>query len=327
MSTPPDLTGPADLRARLERAVGEPPSPAAHPDPRAVGRRVVRRRRVGAVVAAVVAVVAVAGAATLGGGPGRDPGRVQVADDPAAPSPSSTPTSTPTAAPVVPTVPAEPTPSTVRLPTVPVPGTDPAGTAPLLDADRWADYRADGALVLLPDVTVVQRTDDPIAADEQSVALHLSRPGEVDRLYVVEIPPGWPTSIVTWTPVGGEFATLEAWVEHLDQPLVDPPFPATGAEDGDLVRRGDDGVLTPGNGVQILEQRSGVDVGAAFAPAADTDAALVTRGGRRFFVLVRPSYDSVEVVRTTPARAGGATDLDGFLAWARERWADDRGPR
>jgi hypothetical protein len=310
--TAPTQQPPHDLPARLERAIGEPPPPGELPDPRVAGLRAVRRRRATAVVAAAAVVVAAAGGvAALTGGSNREASSVQVATDPTtSPAP-------------VPEPPVRPAPDTVYLPSVPVPGTDPAGTSTTrLRDDHWAAYRADGTLELLPDVTVVRRIDDPIASDLTSVGLELSRPGKVDQFYVVELIEGMPGDVSTSVPVGGDYPTLESWIAHLDQPVDPMPlFPTD-----DLVTRAADGTLAPTEGARILDQRNGVEVSPRFSTAGDTSAALVTRNGRRFFVLVRSSYGAIDVI-VTPQEQAEAVELDGFIAWARQRYASGEGLR
>lgn len=298
-----------DLQDRLDRAVGAAPPSTAADDPRVAGRRALRRRR--AAVAGTAVALVLAGSGALAVGLGDEGGRAaQVAVDPGTPAPSTATSPPATAAP----------PPLPEIPTIRTQPMDPATADPAdaastrLTDDSWATFRADGALELVPDATVVQRIDDPVASDDRSVALELDRPGRTRSWYLLEWVPGsYPLPTTTSVEAGtGGLTSLAAWVA-----TVDDPVPPVDQGYGDPVTRAADGTLTAARGVRILQQQAGFDVGGAFAPAGDTSAALVVRDGVRLFVLVRP-----DDVVTVGQPVTGTTDLAGFRSWASRKVAD-----
>ena len=113
-------------------------------------------------------------------------------------------------------------------------------------------------------------------------------------------------------------------------PSVEPPvgsdvFPGTPA-DGLVTFGGGTGErLFPSEGVEILEQRPGVDVGPSFAGPGDRTAAARVRtpDGEVLYLLAREVEGQAQVI--TVPRATGGPDLDAFLRFARERYAEGGG--
>ena len=91
------------------------------------------------------------------------------------------------------------------------------------------------------------------------------------------------------------------------------------------MRFADGEALVAVDGVTIVEQRPSPDVGASFATPADTSAvALVEVDGRRWYVLARRSTGSPAQYIAVRLNDGGP-DLDAFIAFAQERYAEGGG--
>jgi hypothetical protein len=101
-------------------------------------------------------------------------------------------------------------------------------------------------------------------------------------------------------------------------------FPGTPADDVVSLAAGTQR-LVPAEGVTILEQRPGVDVGSSFAaPGGRTAAARVrTADGQVVYVLARAVRGGSQAIAVPEAKGG--PDLDAFLAFARERYAPGGG--
>lgn len=297
----------ADLADRLDRSIG----PAPDGDDLlagllAAGHGAVRRRRVAAVAGAAAAVLVVAGGVALATAGGPDRATAPVGEPTATATTSPTPTSTTASA-----------------------GTD----APAWGfGDELAVYDAgSGRVEVHPGATVVQRIDNPYHLDppRSSVALAVSMDGKT-----VWYAMAWDSNGATeaTTPAKGSFRQWVRHVSHIaasdDEGGSGPTAAYPGRQTDDLVAFvADQGeLLGPRPGVVILEHREGVDVGASFGSEDDDTAAAEVRtaDGQGFYVLARrtpggpPQYIAV-------ARSRGGADLDAFLAFARERYAEGGG--
>ena len=130
------------------------------------------------------------------------------------------------------------------------------------------------------------------------------------------------------------YATFQEWID-VNGPLLEsrPQGGDRGGDQGewpgeprdDLVRFGSGESLVAQDGVSILEQRPSPDVGDSFATAADTSAvAVVVADGKRWYVLARHlSGSPAEYIAVR--QSDGGPDLDAFLTFARERYAEGGG--
>ena len=189
-----------------------------------------------------------------------------------------------------------------------------------------------GELLINPVATVVQRVDNPfdVVAPATSVGLALTR-GPKTFWYALY----WDTS-------GGSTATSPAehgrpfrvWLDEMqgivpgDDVTIPPPgdgdFPGRPADDLVSLADGTER-LVPAEGVTILEQRPGVDVGTSFAAPGDRTAAarVRTATGQVVYVLARVLDGTSQAISVPEAKGG--PDLDAFLAFARERYAEGGG--
>ena len=327
-----------ELAHRLDRSIGSAPEDA---DPLAgllaEGHRSVRRRRVAVTAAAAAAVAAIAGGTTLA--TGGDSGR---AGPPVADSPSATPspkaaTPSPTPAPTPAMTPA-PTPAMTPAPTPTA--TPPSIPAPTPTApQRWP---WPGELAALdfgthevevhPGATVLRRLDNPFHLDPPrgSEALELTRHG---KTYWYAFAWDKSGSSMAASPARGSF---ESWVRDMstiaatDEVGASQPVPADAPgrpEDALVLFAADHGeLLVPFNGVVVLDHREGVDLGPSFATEEDDTAAAEVRApdGTVSYVLARRTAGEPAQYIAVPKAKGGA-DLDAFLDFARQRYAEGSG--
>jgi hypothetical protein len=298
----------AELADRLDRSIG----PAPESDDLlagllAAGHGAVRRRRVAAIAGAAAAVLVVAGgvAVATGGSPDRA--------TPPVGEPTSTASTTPPAATASAT----------------------ATVTPEWDGgDELAFYdSSSGQVTIRPGATVVQRIDNPyhLRPPRGSVAVAVAGDGTTIWYVMVWDPSGTSEAAQPADPNG----SFRQWVHDVssiaatDQKGASQPgtdFPGR-PEDGLVVFVADHGeLLGPLEGVVVLEQREGVDVGPSFASEEDDTAAAEVRApdGKVFYVLARRTPGEPPQYIAVPRSKGGA-DLDAFLAFARERYAEGSG--
>lgn len=180
-------------------------------------------------------------------------------------------------------------------------------------------YDRSGDLRVAPGAEVLQRIADPLerTAPAASVALWVRYRGAESYWLLDRDDTG---SMGSSDPTDKAAGSLEEWVQYQKEAMgIVEPVPPVTLED--------DGTLTPAAGVEIVEQRSGVDVGGSFAgPGAPTAAAMVLDDGVRGFVLVRRLPGSPPEYLPTSARVGGP-DLESFLEHARRQYASGEGLR
>lgn len=310
-------------RERIERALGGAPPPPPLDPVLAAGRRALLRRRLaaGAAAAAVAAVtIGTAAIATP------DPDRTAL---PAAGGPTRA------------SAPARQAPSVTADPGLGVTGAvvtgegrEP-GTRLLWDA---VTLEPGGRLVLADGVELLTRVDDPFgvgpARDSAGVAA-LVDGWEVWFALVTEPDgSGGGTSLVAahahrpfdaWLVDQSGIAAGSGADGRPDQTVGEDVWP--GVADLDLVTfDGASDTLVARDGVRILEQRGGVDVGGSWAGPGDRTAAadVTDADGERWFVLARSLDGKPGQFVAVPHDQGGA-DLDAFLELARERYAEGGG--
>lgn len=135
------------------------------------------------------------------------------------------------------------------------------------------------------------------------------------------------------------YDSFQEWVD-VNAPLLDDQGANDGQDDeewpgvprDDLVRFSEPdlslpepGTLVPLQGVEIVDQRPGVDLGESFAGPGDvTGVALVTSAGSRTFVVARAVDGGPAEYIAVPATSAMDT-LDEFIAFAEERYAEGGG--
>lgn len=110
------------------------------------------------------------------------------------------------------------------------------------------------------------------------------------------------------------------------------PVPSHPAPGSSLGRPGErfasfraDGTFTPRDGVRVVAQRSGVDLGASFAgPGENTGVARLERGGRTWWAVARGTGDGAQVIVVSQGVVQAA-DLAAFVTWARGVYGADSG--
>ena len=293
-----------ELADHLDRSIG----PAPDDDPRLAdlldqGRRAVRRRRVLTGAASAAAVVVVVGGLALATGDGPERTAPPVADDPT-PTAQTSPSASPSRA-----------------------AESPAAAPEWEGGDDLAIYDVGtGELLINPAATVVQRVDNPfdVTAPATSVGLVLTR-GEKTFWYALYWDVGGGSGAASPAEHGRAF---RAWLDDMhgivasdDVTIPDGgDFPGEPADDLVSLADGTE-QLVPAEGVTILEQRPGVDVGRSFAAPGDRTAAarVRTATGQVVYVLARFTGGASQAI-SVPEATGGP-DLEAFLAFARERYA------
>lgn len=280
-----------DIREELDRSFGEGPP---HRDDGIVleaGRRRLRRRRITSATGAALAAVVVLGGVALAANDTNDARGQQ--------DPATTPT-------------ASSTPAT--RPYEQVPADDPA----LADGEQVV-LAPDGTLYVRDDVEVVAVVENPmdVAPPRHSVGVATSERGQETWWLLESYPRGSSTSS---EPARQSFPDLGMWLD--DQVALQQGEPTLA-----LVHFGPDGTLVGDDGVEILEQRAGVDLGPSFAgPGDPTAVAEVLWRGDRWYVLARDLGAGPPEYFPTAASVSRPT-LDGFLTYARESYDEGTGLR
>ncbi|MEZ0579900.1 hypothetical protein [Nocardioides sp. MH1] len=296
-----------DIAEQLDAAIGSPPDPAPALDRTLVaGRRALRRRRLAYVAGAAATVVVVGGtawAAAPGDGPHRSDG----------PGFSAPATATPTAAGTPEQAPDD------GLPVQP----------------DWMGQDAvmlgrGGEVLVRPGWTLTDRVDE--VNGPGTIGLEVVK-GDRRQWFLF----GSAMTISSLHAPSEGYATFQEWID-VNGPLIEAHPPKhhrhrgpDGTEDGwpgvqrdDLVAFGSGETLVALDGATILEQRPSPDVGDAFATAADTSAvALVRADGKEWYVLARRTDGPAQYIAVPRAESGA--DLDAFLAFARDRYAEGGG--
>jgi hypothetical protein len=290
-----------DIADQLDAAIGTAPPPAPPLDRTlAEGRRALARRRTAYVVGAVATAVVIGGTAWVAapgdGGPLRS--------DPGFSGPGTVASASAS------------TPATVDAPPEKIDWLGP--DAAMVDGD--------GHLLVKTGWTVVHRIDKVNGPGTLGVEI---RKGDRRQWFLF----GEAMTISSLHAPSEGHSTFQEWID-VNGPLIEgtpPRNSGKGDADGwpgepreDLVAFGDGEVLVPLAGVTILEQRPSPQVGSSFAKPSDTSAvALVASDGKQYYVLAREVDGPAQYI-AVPKAEGGA-DIDAFLAFARERYAEGGG--
>ncbi|WP_109509493.1 hypothetical protein [Nocardioides speluncae] len=275
------------ISEQIEASFGDGPAHRSLEDRLSAGRRA-RRRRKGAEGVAAVAGVAVLGLVAYGIAPGGTP---DSAEDPVY---SGKPTASATAS-----------------------GSPTGKALKPLEEGQWAEYDADGNVVLADGVTELQRVPNPLdwPLPKRSVGLEVERAGKKVWM-LLEYEPGSGTS-ASADPAQKSFATLQEWLDY--QVALH-----TGGEQLQLVEFGTGETLEPLPGVTIVQQRPSPDVGDDFAGQGDRSAVAEVRvDGDTWFVLARDLDGPPQYIPT--AAIAGRQTLAEFLVYARGQYAGGEG--
>ncbi len=303
-----------EIADRLDRSIGDGPEP--HPSLEALlveGHRAVRRRHLTLGSASAAAVAAIAVTASMLAGASSDHAGTDVVQQPTG-SPSATPATRVDPAPSD----TPPTPAEVRR-----------------VLRHLLVSVVDGGQVAVSEGTVLRRVDNPfgVAAPATSLALEIQVGGGVYWYARYDGPGQQGGEAMAYS--GNEKGPLETWLEQVSGLATGEPSVPDASDDLpgiaglDLVSFvGDTEQLRPSESVTILEQRPHVGVGDSFAGPRDRTAAARVRtdAGETYYVLARgmvgedPQYIAVPV-----GQDGVGTDLDAFLDFARERYAEGGG--
>lgn len=166
---------------------------------------------------------------------------------------------------------------------------------------------ADGTLVVADGVEVLRTIDNPVGwkPPRHSMGVAYTKNGKEYWALATLDPDGGG---LTWEPARKAFDSLELWIN--DELALN--YPRTGATEMQLVRYLDGGRLEPLEGVEILEQRTGVVIPDYTDPAGSTSAALVTYEGKRWWVL---AFDGNPPPNTVMSGSVGGKTMDDFIAY------------
>jgi hypothetical protein len=189
-------------------------------------------------------------------------------------------------------------------------------------ANELVKYAPDGTLHVRDGVEVLQRLDAPLPPEvaPRSVALSVRFDGQETWWLLQWHRPG-STASSSFHP-GGGFATLEDWVA--EQVLLSTHPEQVGQVD--YITFAEDGSLVSSQGVRILEQQHPIHL-ANFAGPRDRTAAALVQGpdDTKWYVLVRDLDGRVDVQKVD--YSNGGPDLDSFLAFAEDAFANGDGLR
>jgi hypothetical protein len=202
-----------------------------------------------------------------------------------------------------------------------------ATTASPTPSGRWpgdelARYTPDGAVQLRDGVTVLQRIEAPLPSEvaARSVALSLEQDGQ-ETWWLLQWHGRGSSGSSSFHP-GGAFATIDDWLE--EQVLLNTHPEKVGRVD--YLTFAEDGSLVSSHGVQILEQEYPIQL-KNFAGPRDRTAAALVQGpdDTKWYVLVRDLDGQLDVEKVD--YGNGGPDLDSFLAFAKDAFANGDGLR
>ncbi|GAB3793256.1 hypothetical protein [Nocardioides ungokensis] len=286
-----------DIGTEIDRSFGDGPAPGPVDDLLARGRRSLRRRRLATGTAALAVVVIVGGGAwsSTGSGPSGTDSSPAVATDPT-PTPSASASAS-----------ATPTPD------------------PLAQALRGGELVAltlDGRLAVRDGVDILKRVPNPMGSTEPATSLGLEISYRGKTYWYLLDSDGTQSTGSSHDEARVSFPTLKSWLD--DQVALQ-----SGGDTLALVHFAGPGTATlqPLDGVTVVQQRAGVDLGPDFAgPDATTAVAEVRWQGETWFVLARRLPGSPPEYFPTAASVSAPT-LAGFLDYARGRYAGGAGLR
>jgi hypothetical protein len=298
-----------DIADQLDAAIGHAPPDAPALDQTldrtlARGRRALRRRRLVYGVGAVATALVIGGTAWV-----VSPGDSAAtrSEDPGFGERSAS------------AAPSQPTRSAAEVPWV----------AP--DAARL-DRR--GELEIRPGWTLVRRIDE--VNGPGTVGLEVTK-GDRRQWFLF----GTGMTISSLHAPSEGYATFQEWVD-INGPLIEG---TDGGGDEDTDGAGDwpgeprddlvrfvprhvssaRGLVAVSDDVTVVDQVYNPEIGDSFAPPADTGAAEVRKGDRSFYVVARRPADVIAVPTDVAERKYGIDDLEAFLDFARDRYAEGGG--
>jgi hypothetical protein len=212
-------------------------------------------------------------------------------------------------------------------------GADPAGEVPWVGPDA-ARLDRRGELEIRPGWTMVRRIDE--VNGPGTVGLEVTK-GDRRQWFLF----GTGMTISSLHAPSEGYATFQEWVD-INGPLIEG---ANGGGDDDTDGAGDwpgeprddlvrfvprhvssaRGLVAVSDDVTVVDQVYNPEIGDSFAPPADTGAAEVRKGDRSFYVVARRPDDVIAVPTDVAARKYGIDDLEAFLDFARDRYAEGGG--
>lgn len=286
-----------DIAERIDRSFGD--GPAAPPLDALLGQghRALRRRRMSVAGAGLAAAVVMGGVVLWSTGDGGTGADRPFVDEPTSQAPTP-----------------DPDPWQV------VPAGDPA-----IEGTELVGWDNDGRLKVREGVTVLHYADNPLGfkAPDRSAAMAVSVDGAETWLvtqFNVDAE-GTMSSGTASEEARRSFPTFELWLD--DQVAM-----AHGDPTLSLVRFGPDGLLeTRDDDVTLIQQRADPDLGPTFAGPDDVTAVAEVRWGEeRWYVLARQVGNHDPEYFPTAASVSAPT-LDGFIAYARDAYANGGGLR
>ena len=287
-----------DIGTEIDRSFGDGPAPEPIDALLARGHRSLRRRRLATGAAALVLVVVAGGGAwsATGSGPSGHDSSTPVATDPT-PRPGTSTTSDPSQA------------------------TTPDPLAQALRGGELVALTLDGRLAVRDGVEVLKRVPNPLGYTDPGTSLGLEiRYRGTTYWYLLDSDGEQGTGSIH-DEARRSFPTLTTWLD--DQVALQ-----TGGDTLALVHFSPGtATLQPLDGVTLVQQRSGVDLGPNFAgPDATTAVAEVRWQGDTWFVLARRLPGSDPEYFPTAASVS-APSLSGFLDYAHGQYAGGAGLR
>lgn len=182
-------------------------------------------------------------------------------------------------------------------------------------AEPPASYNSEGVLVVAEGAEIAEQIPNPLGlqGEADSVGLAVKHDGQTTWM-LLTWEPGSET--ISSSPAQQGFATLEDWIDAL-------VAENQGSDVHDFVEFSGDGTLRPLPGVEIVEQRRGVDLG-SFPPESTVVAQLLVDGEPWFVAACQCGGEPEYLPVNTPA--AGET-LDDYIAYHRASNASGEGVR
>ncbi|WP_180934657.1 hypothetical protein [Nocardioides ungokensis] len=199
---------------------------------------------------------------------------------------------------------------------------DPRPTRQALRGGELVALTLDGRLAVRDGVDILKRVPNPMGSTEPATSLGLEISYRGKTYWYLLDSDGTQSTGSSHDEARVSFPTLKSWLD--DQVALQ-----SGGDTLALVHFAGPGTATlqPLDGVTVVQQRAGVDLGPDFAgPDATTAVAEVRWQGETWFVLARRLPGSPPEYFPTAASVSAPT-LAGFLDYARGRYAGGAGLR